>query len=558
MRRLTALALVVLASTSSAAVRRQPVRGPVRPPRAGGPVRPDLPTIPPLFSLPDPRCSATTSTGEVMSASLATPRPGTVLTAYGADCPQAVEVIGTGSVGLTFSDLYFVLDSSGSTAACSGFDVDQDGTTGMPSPFGFGCSDGDDTVLAAEVRAVRGFVATLNPATTRVAIIQFSDPTGAISGSERQLIVQSLTSDFTLVDAALDEILFYGSEGATDYGGGLQLVRSELLANGDPANRRQRAYFLSDGIPTYPQFPYSSEDPPDAQTAIDQADVLAGVPLRVDTFGVGFIPTLTQDPGFPRRCIDPATMLETSTLQCIALRTGGEFFASNDPEDIVERLLLSRPAGIESVTIANLTNGVTQVLVPAPDGGFAASVPIEEGVVNRLLVTVRAEDGTQCTIDTDVMALCFAAGACSPLTQGYWHRQCMGLRLIPMDGPGPPPHPDWDPETLLRLMAGVTDPIVRRLGSPPDQSTCEGLDADPPDDTCQKAIKQYSAVLMNIHGGHLAPTCVLELTDIGLVSPDQAASIIEQLIVDGLAGDRSSCQRANDLADSINTGAALR
>lgn len=545
------------APDADGALRRDPMRAlPGGPPPGRGPIRPEIPVIPPLASLPAPRCTAMTSTGEILSAELSAPLPGTVLSGYGDACPVTVEVVGTGSVGLTNSDLYFVLDSSGSTVQCSGFDVDQDGETGLPLPFSRECTDPDDSILAAEVRAVRDFVDLLNPATTRVAIIQFSAPEGVFGGGERQRIVQSLTSDFLLVDGALDEIILFGSSGATDYGGGLQLVHDEALDNGLPATRRQRAYFLSDGIPTYPQFPHSSEEADDAETAIDAADLLATLPLRVDTFGVGFIPTLTQDPVFPRRCLAGPLLLETSTLECIALRTGGTFFASTDPEEIVDRLLESRPAGIESVTILNETNGASETVAPSPDGTFGATLPLVSDAINEFLVTVRAEDGTECSIETHVLALCFTGG-CSPLTQGYWHRQCLGLGLIDTGGVGAPAHPDWEPAILLSIMAGLTDPLVAALGSPADQRTCEGLDATPPDDPCQRAIKQYSALLLNIHAGRLAPDCLLDLPEIGIVSPAEAEVLIAALIVHGLAGDEAACRRAADLADLINTGAAL-
>ncbi len=556
----------LIASTSAtAALRREPVRRegsragqPVGPPANRGPVRPEIPVIPSLRAMPAPTCSAFTTDGELMMAELHSPMPGTVLAAYVTPCPPVL-VSGTGSVGRPLADLYFILDSSGSTSTCSGFDVDQDGILGVPPPFGRECTDPGDTVLAAEVRAVRDFVALLNPATTRVAIIQFSAPEGTLGGLERQRIVQSLTSDFLLVNGALDEIMFYGSSGATDYGGALDLARAELLANGQPATRRQRAYMLSDGIPTYPVFPFSSEEPGDSQLALDAADRVALLGLEVDTYGVGFIPTVTLDPNVPRRCIKmtPSGPIETSTLECIALRTGGAFFASTDPEEILDRLLQSRPAGIESVTVTNLTNGVTVTLTPSPDGSFATILPVDEGRVNDIDVTVRAEDGTTCTMQTNVLTLCFAAG-CSPLTQGYWHRQCMGLGLIPPDGPGPPPHPDWEPEILLRIMAALTDPVIQALGSPIDQTTCQALDAEPPDDPCQRAIKQFAAVLLNMSGGRLGPTCALELPDLGFVSPDEAVTAIEALIVRGLAGDLAACRQAADLADLINTGAAVR
>ena len=126
-------------------------------------------------------------------------------------------------------------------------------------------------ILAAEVRAFRDFIAELDPARSRVAIIQFSNPEGALFFPSRQRIVQELTSDFALAESALDEVLAAGSSGATDYGGGVTLVRDEYAANGDPVNRKQVAYFTSDGVPTYPQDPFSAENPADSETGIAAA-----------------------------------------------------------------------------------------------------------------------------------------------------------------------------------------------------------------------------------------------------------------------------------------------
>jgi hypothetical protein len=551
-----ALLCALAAAESARAVPMRPPPGqagrdPLRP---RGPRRPPLPTITPRTGIP-PSCTAQTLDDETLTLVLNAPLPATVLASY-EPCPQSVEVTGTATIGLPFFDIYFVIDSSGSTGACSGADIDQDGIVGVPGGFPT-CSDPGDTVLAAEVRAVRDFAATLSPAVTRIAIIQFSMPEELLFGS-RQRIVQSLTADFALVNLALDDILGAGSAGATDYAGGLHLLRDERLANGDPVGRRQLAYFLSDGVPTFPFGNFGVEEPPDSQASIDAADEVALLGLIVDTFGVGFIPSVTQDPVFPRRCLRPDGT-ESSTLECVALRTGGVFFESSDPAAIVDELRLRQPGGIAEVLVANETTGEQVVAVRAPDGTFVASVALEIGRVNHLRVTVTAEDGTSCEVTTEVLSLCYAAGSgCSPLTQGYWHRQCRGLGLIENGGVGPPPHPDWDPEALLLLMQAIVDPLVRALDSPENSTTCEGLDANPPDDKCEKAIKQYTAVLMNIHGGYLSPTCLLELPGYGILTPEEAAVIIADLIRAGLAGDPRACFTANDLADLINTGAAVQ
>lgn len=516
---------------------------------------PDLTVIPRL--LIRPTCSAMTTSGEVLNVTLGSPLPGDTTSSYEPDCPTVVEVSGTAGVGLLLSDFYFVIDSSGSTGRCTGSDIDGDGITGTGALFG--CSDPDDSVLGAEIKAVRDYVATLSPLVSRIAIIQFSMPTGTGGGSERQRIVTSLTSDFAVVGAALDEIMAFGAAGATDYGGALWLLMDEHLANGDPLARRQFAYFLSDGVPTYPEYPFGTEEQGDSDWALDQAELCAARGIRIDTFGVGFLPSITRDTTTPPRCVRPDGSLDVSTLECMALLTGGDFFESTNPADIVDRLKLSEPAGIESVTVFNDTLGASVVASRTPDGRFAADVPVLQGEINLLRVIVVAEDGTTCELETDFLSLCFAAG-CNPLTQGYWHRQCMGLGLIMSGGVGnPPPHPDWEPQILLRLMYDVVDPQVAALGSPKDQTACEGLDANPQDDMCQKAIKQYTAVLMNMVGGRLGGSCLLDIPDIGLedVDPGTARDAIAALIRQGLAGDPNACKAANDAADLINTGAAI-
>ena len=510
-----------------------------------------------------PTCEAATAEGELLRLEIDAPAPGATGSFYEPACPASIEVRGTATVGPRFFDFYLTLDSSGSTGQCTGTDIDGDGEVGIDDLIG-GCSDPDDTVLAAEVRAFRDFVAELDPARSRVALIQFSNPEGAIFGLDaRQRIVQSLTSDFALVNAGLDEIFLAGSDGATDYGGGLELIRDELALNGDPANRRQVAYFVSDGVPTWPMPSFGVEDPPDAESAIDAADAAALDGLVVNAFGVGFVPSMTLDPALPPRCevLRPGGALETaSTLECIALRTGGEFFASNDPADILEQLLLTRPAGIESVTVFNDTTGDSFEAVLAPDGGWSvAEVPVLLNEINFLRALVLATDGTECEAETDYLPLCFAP-ACAPLTQGYWHRQCRGLGRLDKPGKGPGRHPDWPHEVLERLFAEVTDPLVAALGSEADRTTCEGLDADPQNEPCQRAIKQYTALILNIAGGRLGPDCVLDLSRFGEGLPTEAtaaADLVASLIQAGLAGDPAACRLAADLADWINTGRAL-
>jgi hypothetical protein len=89
------------------------------------------------------------------------------------------------------------------------------------------------------------------------------------------------------------------------------------------------------------------------------------------------------------------------------------------------------------------------------------------------------------------------------------------------------------------------------------QSTCQALDADPPSDPCERALKQYAALLLNMAWEILGPDCS---ADLGAIDPDspgsvgEAAALVEQLIQEG---SFESCTLANDIADAINTESAL-
>ena len=213
------------------------------------------------------------------------------------------------------------------------------------------------------------------------------------------------------------------------------------------------------------------------------------------------------------------------------------------------------------MTVFNDTLAISVDAELAPDGGWRVDeLPVALNEINELRVLAIATDGTECEALTDYLPLCFPPG-CAPRTQGYWHRQCHGLGLIAKPGGRPGKHPDWEDEVLLRLFASITDPLVAALGSDEDRTTCEGLDADPKNDKCQKAIKQYTALILNIHGGFLGPDCELDLSRFGEglpTDPAGAADLVAELIRAGLAGEPSACKLANDIADWINTGKALR
>lgn len=319
-------------------------------------------------------------------------------------CDGQVEVEGVAEVaGLSnLFDLFFVIDSSGSTAGASGRDIDGDGVIGADGPFG--STDPGDSVLEAELQAVRQFVQDLDPATARVAIIEFAAILDGTDG--RMRIVSSLTPSFAQVAAALDEISALGSAGATDYGGAIRLLNQEFLANARPAERIPICFFLSDGIPTFPEPPFNTTEPLDRQTAMDAATESAALGIEINTFEVG-----------------PAGA--AAILTEIADLTGGEFFPALVAGDIVDVLNDFNLVDVRSVTIDNLTTGASAVGEVAADGSFSGRIGLQAGS-NELAVTV-VTAGAQVLTGTceTTVELLFENLLCNPLPAAAWAARCL-------------------------------------------------------------------------------------------------------------------------------------
>lgn len=322
-----------------------------------------------------------------------------------APCDGSVPVTGSVDVsGMTnLFDLWFVIDSSGSTSAASGRDIDQDGFLGTGPAYAN--TDPGDSVLEAELQAVREFVAALDPAWARVSIIQFSNPDNHFGTGELQRIVQSLTDDFSLVEAALQSVSAGGSHGATDYGGALDLLEQEYLATADPANRIPICFFLSDGVPTWPERPFNETQPPDRQAAIDGATRAAAHGIEINTYEVG-----------PAGAADILTEM--------ANITGGQFYAALVAGDIVSVLNEFHLVGIGSVLIENLTAGESVEGSVGTDGSFTGTIGLQAGT-NQLRITVTTDTRNPQTASCDsTIDLVYANLLCQPLNAATWAGEC--------------------------------------------------------------------------------------------------------------------------------------
>jgi Mg-chelatase subunit ChlD len=298
---------------------------------------------------------------------LDSPLPGSTMTAS-PPCPEDVEVSGVAStIGIPPQlDVFFVVDQSGSTGTCSGVDVNGNGIIGTGI---YSCSDPGDSILAAEVAAVRAVVDAVDPQHVRIAVIAFDTYAAA---------VVSLTDQYDLVHQALDDMLFWGPGGQTNFVDAIEALLIEFEQHGDPANRHPISLFLSDGEDTLNT---AEEIEAAAQQAADDG-------VRIDTFGVG-------------------TGADPVTLEMIAQLTQGQFYPLLDPADILSVLPEVILVGIDHVIVRNLTTGQELTETPALDGSFSLPLPITSGL-NAIEVVAVADDAdaTEVSCLTDVTLEC--------------------------------------------------------------------------------------------------------------------------------------------------------
>jgi hypothetical protein len=84
-------------------------------------------------------------------------------------------------------------------------------------------------------------------------------------------------------------------------------------------------------------------------------------------------------------------------------------------------------------------------------------------------------------------------------------------------------------------------------------TTCDGMDAVPPSDPCEQALKQFTAMLLNLESNRLQDLCSLDLSEEGCSS----TSVGE--LVDEVAGliHGGYCMQAKPCVAAVNEGDAL-
>ncbi len=295
-------------------------------------------------------------------------------------------------------DVIVVIDTSKSTAAPSGADVDGDGRVGVEMgarsiPFlgrllDLSSDDPGDSILAAEVAAAQTLLEQLDPTTTRVGIVAFSgdrDP-----DTRDAFTAAPLTANYAKVRRALERLLEEAPHGKTNMHAAIHAGITELEGGLDALSEpregaRKIMLFMSDGQPTLPIRRASHKN---VRMAIEAAREAGAAGIRIDSFAIGEEATS-----------DPVVLSE------IASATKGLFVAVEHPRELVAAFGDVVLADVSELTVTNRTTGASaDFLLLDPDGRFSAFVGLTAGS-NLLEVRARASNGAEAVRSVTVRLL---------------------------------------------------------------------------------------------------------------------------------------------------------
>jgi hypothetical protein len=231
-----------------------------------------------------------------------------------------------------------------------------------------------NSILAAEVAAARRLLLQLNPETTRVGVLTFS---------EGAKLLQPLTNDFERLRNVLDDILRQGPYGGTNMVEGIRLGITELMGLGVSERRTDAVkvqMMLTDGFPTLPIGRARQAAPEDTDLALNAARLAGKAGIKVHVFTLG-----EEALSYPRAAAG------------IAKESGGTYIPVIRPADVLAVVENISVVGIDYVQVINRTSGqkATQHRLSA-DGFFSSALPVVEGA-NQIDVFARASDGTNAT-----------------------------------------------------------------------------------------------------------------------------------------------------------------
>ena len=305
--------------------------------------------------------------------------------------PSECGLFVAGRAGPPKLDVVIVIDTSVSTAAPSGADVDGDRRVGQ-SEFGrIGFTMGDrstdpgDSILSAEVAAALRLAQAMDPRRTRLGLVSFSGgPADLVRGEPvlaNALTRVPLTDDLAHLEEGLEALRKGTPAGGTHMAAGVDRATIELLglpgarSSADPL-RRRAAVLLTDGTPTQPFGPKRPAD--NVRAALRAADRARRARIRVSTVAIG-----------PLALEGPVAAVE------IAERTGGAFIPVRDTADLLEAIREVRIAEPVRVELTNRSSGEkARAFRMTPGGSWGGFVPLDPGD-NRIEVVARAGTGRE-------------------------------------------------------------------------------------------------------------------------------------------------------------------
>ncbi len=271
-------------------------------------------------------------------------------------------------------DIAVIVDTSWSARRGSGADVNGDGHAGghgfgyRRSFFGWltglgASSDPDDSILRAEIAAVRGLDESLEDERNRIAIVMMRGFAG---------IGTRIGDPPERMERTLGSLERARPEGRTNFMEAIRLANQVLVEAPDDGIERSRVIILlSDGYPTVP---------PGDEYATDQAIVAAhesaALDIRIFAVGLGL-----------------GSGDESRAFRESARVTGGRFLALDKPGDVIRALAEIKLTGLDEVTIENLTTGKPASMQRLfPDGTFDGFVKLKQGK-NRLRIEATSVEG---------------------------------------------------------------------------------------------------------------------------------------------------------------------
>ena len=211
------------------------------------------------------------------------------------------------------------------------------------------------------------------------------------------------------------------------------------------------------------------------------------------------------------------------------------------------------PNGVPTCNLGNILSGGS--------ASFGVEVTVDVGtsgtITNQASVTSDTQDPVPGNDDVSEATVVLPTCDPDPLTQGYWHRQCLGVPAseggLDPGRNGRGPKKPTEPSFVEELMP-CTDIWLEDLGLF-GETTCDGMDADPPSDPCERALKQLTALVLNVCSDRIFDYCEVDLSTIGGgCSSTNIGDLINELtgLIQG-----GQCELAADCSALVNEGEGL-